>query len=155
MNKNISILKGIHPGIVLDRELKKRNLAKGRFALTIGEYPQTISSITKGKRDMNTSLSLKIEHALEMDEGYFMILQVYYDIKKSKQQQQVNYHPDFSLFRPALFWDTDINKIAWEKQKKPVIIRVFERGNDQEKAEIIRFYGKKTVDEILKVWKTE
>jgi addiction module HigA family antidote len=149
MIKNIEILKGVHPGIVLERELQKRNLSKGRFALTINEYPQTIGAITKGKRDMNTSLSLKIEEALGMDEGYLMTLQVYHDIKKIKQQTKQNNHPDLSLIRRAIFWDTSMDKIDWSKQKKAVIKRVSERGNEQEKKEIIRFYGKEVVDEII------
>ena len=149
MINNIEILKGVHPGVVLERELQKRNLSKGRFALTINEYPQTIGAITKGKRDMNTPLSLKIEEALGMDEGYLMTLQVYYDIKKIKQQTAGNNHPDLSLIRPAIFWDTSIDKIDWSKQKKAVIKRVFERGNKQEKEEIIRFYGKEVVDETI------
>ena len=39
--------------------------------------------------------------------------------------------------------------LDWEKQKKAIIKRVFERGNDIEKNEIIRFYGTKTVDDLL------
>ena len=80
MKSNIQIIKGIHPGIVLERELKQRNMGKGRFAISLQEFPQTLFSITKGKRKMNTPLALKIEQALGMEEGYFMILQVYYDI---------------------------------------------------------------------------
>ena len=149
MQKEIAILKGVHPGAILERELKKRSLSKGRFALTINEYPQTIGAITKGKRDMNTPLSLKIEEALGMDEGYLMTLQVYYDIQKIKRQTGQNNHPDLSLIRRAIFWDTDIDKIDWAKQKKAVINRVFERGSEQEKAEIIRFYGKEIIDDII------
>ena len=44
-----------------------------------------------------------------------------------------------------------MEKIAWEKQKKAVIKRVFERGNEIEKKEIIRFYGKEVVNGILKL----
>ena len=150
MYRDISILKGLHPGIVLERELRRRKLSKGPFALSIGEYPQTLGAITKGKRDMNTALSIKVEKALGMEEGYFMILQVYYDIKKIRQSAQVNKHPDLSLIRRTLFWDTTVDKIDWEKQKASVIKRVFERGNEQEKNEIIRFYGKKIIDKIIK-----
>ncbi len=67
---NIEYLKGIHPGIILDRELKKRKLHKSAFALSIQEYPQTFSAITKGKRNMNTSLALRIEEALGIEEGF-------------------------------------------------------------------------------------
>ena len=133
MTEKLNILKGIHPGLILERELKKRDLAKGAFALSISEYPQTLSAIIKGKRDMNTALALRIEEALGIEEGYFMTLQVYYDIKQEKQKLSQGYHPRLSTFRPALFWDTDIKKIDWKRQKKAVIKRVFERGNLKEK----------------------
>ena len=74
MKKKLNIIKGIHPGIFLEHELKKRKLAKSRFALSVNEYPQTLVSITKGKRSMNTPLALKIENALGLDEGYLMVL---------------------------------------------------------------------------------
>lgn len=148
MIDDILLLKGIHPGILLDRKLKEHRLAKGRFALSIEEYPQTLGSITKGKRNMNTALALKIERALGLEEGYLMILQVFYDIKEEKRRQHKNSHPDFAKIRKGLFWDTDINKIDWQAQRRAVIERVLERGNDQERAEIKRFYGESSVQEI-------
>jgi plasmid maintenance system antidote protein VapI len=149
MDSTISLIKGIHPGIILERELKKRKLGKGRFALSINEFPQTLTSITKGKRRMNTALSLKIERALNMEEGYLMILQTYNDIEQEKKKLNVNYYPDLSLIRPVIFWDTDINEIDWDKNKSSVIQRIFERGNEPEIKEIIRFYGNETILSIL------
>jgi antitoxin HigA-1 len=149
MNNNISIIKGVHPGFILERELQKRNLKKGQFALSLHEFPQTLVSITKGKRRMNTALAMKIEKALELEEGYFMILQVYHDIEQEKLKLDTA-TPDLSKLREGIFWDTDINTIKWEKHKKGVIQRVFERGNETEKAEITRFYGEEVVNEILK-----
>jgi len=149
MNTEISYLKGLHPGIVLDRELKKRNLPKGRFAMSINEYPQTLGAIITGKRNMNTSLALRIEHALGMEEGYFMTLQVFYDIKEEKLKAIKNLKPDTSKLRPILFWDTQMDKINWTTQKEAIIKRVFERGNEVEKEEISRFYGIETINKIL------
>jgi hypothetical protein len=57
--------------------------------------------------------------------------------------------PDTSKLRPALFWDTDISKIEWNRQKRAVIERVFERGNKTEQEEIIRFYGSKEISRYL------
>ena len=142
MKTELNIIKGIHPGIILERELKQRKLAKGRFALSLQEYPQTLVSITKAKRKMNIGLALKIEQALNIEEGYFMILQLYYDIEEEKRKQNTE-QPDLLKLRPVLFWDTKMEKIDWKKQKKAVIKRVFERGNEIEKKEITRFYGKK------------
>jgi plasmid maintenance system antidote protein VapI len=149
MNRTIEILKGLHPGIVLERELKKRGLAKGPFALSINEFPQTISAITKGKRGMNTPLAMRIEKALGIEEGFFMTLQVFYEIKGEKKKQIELIKPNLNLLRPALFWDTQFDKIDWKRQKRAVIERVWERGNEEEKTEIGRFYGTHEVDKIL------
>ncbi len=151
MNADISVIKGIHPGKILERELKKRNLPKGQFALSVNEFPQTLVAIMKGKRRMNAALSLKIEKALEIEEGYFLILQSYYDLELEKKKQAENHHPDLSILRPVVFWDTDINRIDWEKCKSAVIKRIFERGNEQEVNEIIRFYGEDIVLSTLTI----
>lgn len=148
MIEQIKILKGIHPGFYLENELRKKNLKKGTFALSIQEFPQTLVTITKGKRRMNTGLALKIEKSLDLEEGFLMILQVYYDIAQKKKQGQIH-HPDLSIIRPILFWDTDFNAINWGKQQRAVIQRIFDRGNQSEKDEIIRFYGLQTVEETL------
>ncbi len=148
MKTKLSIIKGIHPGLILERELKQRHLSKGPFALSLEEYPQTLVSITKGKRRMNTNLALKIENALEIEEGYFMTLQLYYDIKEIKRRQY-RLHPDLTKLRRVLFWDTKMENIDWEKQKNAVIKRVFERGNEIEKKEIVLFYGRENVNNIL------
>jgi addiction module HigA family antidote len=148
MKNDLNILKGIHPGFVLERELEKRQIRKGSFALQIQEYPQTLSTITKGKRDMNIGLALKIEHVLGIEEGFFMILQVYYDIEQKKKKQNST-QPNLSIIRTVLFWDTNMKKIDWQKQKKAIIKRIFERGNEMEKKEITRFYGNETISKVL------
>lgn len=145
----LNTLKGIHPGFVLEQKLKERELSKGRFALSINEFPQTIGAITKGKRNMNTPLAMRIEQALGLEEGYFMTLQVYYEIKEEKRKLDINYHPDISKLRRVLFWDTSFEKIDWRQHKRFVIERVFDRGNQTEKEEITRFYGNDSIEEIL------
>ncbi|WP_268225371.1 helix-turn-helix transcriptional regulator [Sinomicrobium oceani] len=141
--------KGIHPGIVLKRELKKRSLKQRPFAMAIQEHPQTLNAIIRGERKLNTALALKIEEKLGLEEGTLAILQTYYDILKEKEKRP-SITPDLSLLRKPLFWDTDINRIDWQKQYKAVIRRVFERGNETEKNEIRRFYGAKKVNAVLK-----
>lgn len=149
MNTNISIIKGIHPGIILNRELKKRRLSKKQLAELVREFPQTLGAITKGKRRISPSLSLRLGKTLDIDESYFMILQAYYDIEQEKKKQRKDLHPDLSKIRPVIFWDTDIKKLDWIKYKPSIIKRVFERGNEQEKQEIIRFYGEDDISKVL------
>jgi len=147
MDRLIEKYKGIHPGLILERELKKRNLKQAPFALSLKVYPQTLNAITKGKRAITPELSLKIDQALGLEEGTMHILQAYYEIQKARLENSKR--PDLSILRKALFWDADIAKIDWEQQYKSVIKRVFERGNLQEKEEIISFYGKEKVKEIV------
>lgn len=147
MKTELEILKGIHPGFVLNRKIREQKLKKVELALACNEYPQTLSAITKGKRDMNIPLSLKLEKKLGLEEGYFMTLQLYYDINQEKKR--LSNRPDLSKFRPIVFWDTRMDLIDWEKHSRYIIRRVFERGNEREKEEITRLYGSKRIKETL------
>jgi plasmid maintenance system antidote protein VapI len=153
MKSRLEILKGLHPGVLIDKELKKRKIPGSKFAISINEYPQTLSAIMNGRRSINLPLSLKIERELGYDEGFLMTLQLHHDIKMLKQKESAKHKPDLSKFRKVIFWDTDIEKIDWIKNKRAVIERVFERGNESEKEEVIRFYGKKEVDRCLRAYK--
>jgi addiction module HigA family antidote len=144
--KTIEIIKGIHPGKFVERELKKRKLNQRQFALSIGEHAQTLSAIIKGSRRMNVALSLKIEEQLELEEGFLMTLQVFYDIKEAKKDS--TYKPDLSKLRKGIFWDTDFDKIDWKLMKISIVKRVFAYGTKSEQDEITRFYGK---DEVSKI----
>jgi plasmid maintenance system antidote protein VapI len=152
MNKILKTIKGIHPGFFLDRELKKRKIPKGKLAIKIGEYPQTLVAITKGKRRLNTPLAMKLEKELGFEMGFFTLLQAYHDI--DEERKHTDPKPDIKKIRKIVFWDTDIDTIDWIKMKKSVIRRVIERGNETERAEIIRFYGEEEVVKILKEYES-
>ena len=151
MNSRLEILKGIHPGLFLQRELGIRKLKSGHFAESIGEHPQTLSAIIRGRRSMNTPLSLRIEQALGLEEGFLMTLQVYYDIAEEKRRISESNRPDLTKFRPTLFWDTTLEKIDFTAHSRYVINRVFERGTKDEIKEIIRFYGRETILDSIKL----
>ncbi len=149
MNTYLVKFKGIHPGIILARELKKRGIAQRPFALSIGEHPQTINAITKAKRNLPTSIALKIEEKLGLEEGTLALLQTYFDIQTEKSKIKP-ITPNLSIIRKSVFWDTDISQIDWDKQKNAVIRRIMERGNALEIKEIKQFYGAALITEVLK-----
>ena len=150
MLPDISKIKGVFPGAVLSRELKKRGLESKQFALSLGEYPQTINAINKGRRRINPALSIKLGEKPDVNAEYFMLLHACYDVEKKKQDLLNNQaKPNVAIFQKSLFWDTNIDKIDWQRQKRAVIRRVFERGTEAEIKEIISFYGEKTVVETL------
>ena len=86
MKDKIELLKGLHPGVFLQRELNKHRLKSGHFAESIGEHPQTLSAIIRGRRSMNIPLSLRIENALGLEEGLLMTLQIHHDIAEEKRR---------------------------------------------------------------------
>ncbi len=141
-------IKGIHPGELLRWELSKRNLKSSQLADTIGEHKQTISAILNKRRDMNPKLSIKLSKEFKTDKDYFMLLQASYDVKKAASEIRLT--PNTDNLRKVIFWDTDFDKIDWEKNKKAVIKRVLERGNKKEINEIISFYGRKTISKEIK-----
>jgi plasmid maintenance system antidote protein VapI len=148
MNTDINIIKGIHPGLFLERKIREQKLIKGKLALDCHEYPQTLTAITKGKRDMNTALSLKLEKALGLEEGCLMTLQIFYEIKEEKKKQS-NDNPDLKQFRKILFWDTKMESLNWKKQYRFIINRIFERGNEEEKNAVKAYYGTALINEVL------
>ncbi|WP_449439590.1 DUF6922 domain-containing protein [Pedobacter steynii] len=105
-----------------------------------------MNAITKGNRGIPTPLSLKIDRALGLEEGTMHLLQAWFEIRQEQNRQQDR--PDMNIIRKILFWDTDIDKINWKDQYKSIIERVFERGNDAEKAEMLNFYGKEKIKAV-------
>ena len=57
--------------------------------------------------------------------------------------------PDKSRFRKALFWDTDLESLDWQRNAEWIIQRVFEYGNENEIKETIRYYGKRKITKVL------
>ncbi len=151
MLPEIQNIKGVHPGNVLEREFRKRGIGKSVFAKKIGVYPGIITDITKQRRGMNAGLAIRIEKALGAEEGYFMVLQAYYEIAREKKKNiPEKPKPKLSLIRKALFWDINFDNIDFSTRKRFVIERIFERGNNVEINEIIRFYGRKECIRIIK-----
>lgn len=148
MLPEIDKIAGIHPGRILKREMDKRGMKNVDLASTLHEHAQTIGAIIKGRRRMTPQLSVKLGENFHAAPDYFMQLQASHDVKKY-QATRPQKTPDLKVLRKILFWDTDIKTIDWEKYKESIINRVFQRGNFQEKKEILRFYGAKTVRDIL------
>lgn len=86
MEASLEQFKGIHPGMILERELKKRKLKKGPFALSLQIYPQTINEITKGRRGLTPAMALRIDEALGLEDGTMLVLQAYHEIRLEKEK---------------------------------------------------------------------
>jgi addiction module HigA family antidote len=150
MLPDINKIKGVHPGAIIRREIKKRGLKNKDFALEVNVHAQTISAIIKEKRSITPKLSIRLGTNLGVESDYFMLLQASYNVKQAQLQSKSQLTPNLKKIRKNLFWDTDFSKIDWQKNKRSIIKRIFERGNDEEIKEIINFYGIDVVKRELK-----
>lgn len=149
MLPEISKIKGIHPGAILQRQIAAQGILNKEFASQINEYAQTLSAILNERRGITPGLSIKLGRYFNIEESYFLLLQAYYEISKAQEKEIIAIKPDLSKIRPALFWDTNLKKIDWHIQKKSIIKRVFERGNQEEILLMIDFYGIEVVREVV------
>lgn len=146
MLPDFSRVKGIHPGAILKRELKKRNIRSVQLAKSIEEYPQTINAITKERRGINPKLSLKLGIYFNVDQDYFSLLQASYEVRQiSIQQRQEKGIELANKVRKVLFWDTEVEKIDWNRNKRAIIQRFLEWGNKAEIEALIQFYGLESI----------
>lgn len=152
MLPELNKIKGVHPGAILRRELKIQGLKGSHFASFIDEHKQTISAILNKRRAINPKLSIKLSKQFNVDEDYFMLLQASYDVKMTAASEIKN-TPNINNIRKVIFWDTTIDKIDWNKNRRAIIKRILERGNETEINEIISFYGKKTISNEIKLIK--
>lgn len=142
---NLDIYKGIHPGRIIDRELKKRGVSQRALAEKIGEHSQTLNAIIRGRRSMTVGQSYKLEKELDYDEGTLAMLQARWDYTEYKRRTENERYPGRPNIRKVVFWDINFDEIEWGYRKDWVTERVRERGNDAEKAEIARFYGMENI----------
>ena len=138
-------------GAILKRILQKEHLSQKEIAEKSAIYPQRINDLINGKRKFTPESSVRLEQALGISTlGYFYRIQTNHDIYCYQDEQERKLTPDLSKIDKALFWETySLEKINWLKNANWVIQRSFEYGNQQEIEEIIRFYGREKVFEIL------
>ena len=143
MLPDIDRIKGVPPGAVLSRELKYRGIGNSVFAKEIGEYPGIITDVIKLRRGITPALSIKLGQKFNVSEDYFMLLQACYLVEKKKKELRLKTQatPDLNVIKKHLFWDVRFENLDFDKRKRFIIERVFERGNEAEILEIIRFYG--------------
>ena len=142
-------IKGIHPGSILKRELKKRGIKSVDLASEINEHPQTINAITKERRGINAKLSFKLGDYFNISNDYFMILQATFEVNSYRKSEIRKFNPLLGKFRKSIFWDTKIESIDYKQNKRFVIQRVLERGNKQEINSLIKIYTLKIIKKEL------
>lgn len=141
MEQKIEIFKGIHPGRIINRELRKRGISQRAFAAAIGEHSQTLNAVITGRRNLTTEMAVKIEQSLGYEEGFLLTLQAYHSIAEYKNRLATTSVKGMPNVRRTLFWDTDFDAIDWGRYQEAVIQRILAYGDEADKTEIARFYN--------------
>ncbi len=120
-----------------------------QMAEKCGLPPQRISDYVNNHRRITANVSLALEKAFNIDKpGYFYIIQANHDVYLASRATTQS-TPDMTKISRHIFWDSDLSKINWQSARRQIIQRAFEYGDEQTITEIIRFYGKSTVKQIL------
>lgn len=105
MDSRINIIKGVHPGKLIERELKKKNITQLLLATKTGITYQTINAIIAGRRNLTTEQALKIESVLGYEEEFLFILQSFHGIEQYKNTEFAQLYPKAPKNKKNLFWD--------------------------------------------------
>ena len=138
----ISAYKGIAPGKIILRGLKKRSLTQREVAAMANMHYQTLNAIISGRREITIEQSLELDKALGFERGFLAVIQTYYKVGQcSGKQENTRPHP---VVRPYVFWDVDMAALDWEANREFIVQRVNERGNKSEIESVRRYYGEAT-----------
>jgi antitoxin HigA-1 len=89
MNGNpVKTNRTLHPGKVLGEELEAREILQKDFAKTIGLQPPHLSDLIRGKRNVTARMALKLEKELGIEAGFWLRLQMAYDLFMAKKELQ-------------------------------------------------------------------
>jgi len=138
--EHIAAYKGIAPGKIISYFLKDRGLSQKELANRLHCYPQTISAVVCGSREIPEKLAYTLDKEFGFEEGFFFLIQAYYKIKCHSEGAPEETKP-VPKIRPAVFWDVDMNKLDWQKNKSFIISRVMERGSESEKDKVRDYYA--------------
>jgi addiction module HigA family antidote len=80
------MMKAIHPGRILRREMQARDLTANRLALDIGVPSGRITDILGGKRGITADTALRLARYFATTPQFWMNLQVQYELALAEQQ---------------------------------------------------------------------
>lgn len=73
-----------HPGLLLGEELQARNISQKDFADALQMRVSHLNELIKGKRNISALLAGKLEQQLGISAGFWLRLQMDYDLKLAK-----------------------------------------------------------------------
>ncbi len=129
-----------HPGRIILKVITRKGISQAALARLAECKPQELNAIIQCKRTVPLALGLRIERILDMEEGFFGKIQLQNSIASIKHQATKSEKATPSI-RSIVFWDIDMSKLDWIKNRDFIIKRVREYGNNYELSQINEYYG--------------
>ena len=80
------IMKPIHPGRILKREMEARGLSANKLALALRVPSGRITQILNGKRGLSAETALRLSRYFGNSAGFWMNLQVRYELTVTERE---------------------------------------------------------------------
>ncbi|MBR1765901.1 MAG: HigA family addiction module antidote protein [Bacteroidales bacterium] len=98
--------RAVHPGEVLDSELKERGIRQKDFAQRIGITPSHLNELLKGKRSFTTAIAMAVEQELGINYEFWMRMQYGYEhdcliLAQREAEKQQNSRREFPIVKRA------------------------------------------------------
>ncbi len=113
----IKTLVTLHPGEVLDMELKARGISKSDFAASIGLKAANLSELLHQRRHVSAGLALKLEAILGIDAEFWMRVQSGYDLEIERKKGRLS---PKNLLRPGKRSAVEMTKKGKDKRRVKV-----------------------------------
>jgi len=81
-------IQAFHPGEFLLEEIEERGIIKKDFAQALDIFPNNLSLIFAGKRNISAQLAIKIEKQLGVSAEYWYNMQTLYDLQMARIEEQ-------------------------------------------------------------------
>lgn len=88
MKKEKNHITPVHPGEVLQDELKELEISQSALAKHVGVLPKTINEICRGKRGLSAEMAVKLSRALGAAPQFWLNLQNNWELS---QLEEANY----------------------------------------------------------------
>ena len=83
--KDENLVGAVHPGSILQDELRERKISQKEFAVSIGMQASHLSALIHGVRNITADIAQRLERALGIPAYIWMNLQSQYQLEKRKQ----------------------------------------------------------------------
>ena len=88
--KRILCPAGVHPGEILQEELKERHIKQKDFAAAIGMEAPHLSALIHGRRNITSAIASRLQEALGIPASVWINLQNRYNLDKARQTEGKN-----------------------------------------------------------------